>query len=622
MKKSSLFLPVICLLATGCANDTKFNSAEDGLSDGDVKGYLSVRLVAPGNLTTRAEYQYGTAEENYVNAVRFFFFDDNGNACMVRKNPIQTDPEAENAYFSYYDWTPTPSENENGQVWQEGEDQIVEDPATGGTVEKILTTMVVLTGPETVTPTQIVAVLNPNDYVKSLPNPDLKDLQDAVKNYLDGFTASNFVMSNSVYVDEDGEEIIAQSIDKEKFKPTQPAAQEDPMIVYVERVVARLDLNLDIKGLEKDDDYATDFRPVALNDTTTLYPTGILYTSQDRKYDPEETTDDQYTDEPVYVKFLGWAVTSTPIESKLIKKINAGWDRTGFFGETNEPWYVSDYHRSFWAISQNLGKESDYKWYSYNQISGLDKEVPRTGNYMSIKKTYMNENANPSDKTEDGSNPDEPTKIIFAAQLVDKTGEPLTIADWQGIYFTLDGLKNHAADMLDMYKEDSDSPTGYTKITGDEIDFITSSEFHGYSPIFNLGNYLIYPTLAEDATKKWYHLNENVTGTSDEHYTVINDINNYMEAAFGTAMVWNNGYTYYFFPIKHLGAQDFPGELGVVRNHIYNANATLLKGLGTPVWDPNEPIYPEYPERNGNNLSAEVQVLMWRIVSDDYYFNW
>lgn len=65
----------------------------------------------------------------------------------------------------------------------------------------------------------------------------------------------------------------------------------------------------------------------------------------------------------------------------------------------------------------------------------------------------------------------------------------------------------------------------------------------------------------------------------------------------GSAKVWTDGDTYYFFDIKHLG-----NKTGVVRNHIYDANVTKLVGLGTPVYDPEEIIYPEKPEDDDDTL--------------------
>ena len=87
-------------------------------------------------------------------------------------------------------------------------------------------------------------------------------------------------------------------------------------------------------------------------------------------------------------------------------------------------------------------------------------------------------------------------------------------------------------------------------------------------------------------------------------------------------MIWNNGYTYYYLTLRHFGALDFPGYYGVVRNHIYSTTVDKLKGLGTPVWDPNEKIYPEPTAPDGNNLSAKIEVLSWRLVTDSYEFEW
>ena len=86
----------------------------------------------------------------------------------------------------------------------------------------------------------------------------------------------------------------------------------------------------------------------------------------------------------------------------------------------------------------------------------------------------------------------------------------------------------------------------------------------------------------------------------------------------GSAKVWKDGYTYYYFDIKHLG-----NKIGVVRNHIYDANITKLTGLGTPVYNPDEIIYPEKPiDDEETFIAAQINILSWRIVKNDVELDW
>ena len=83
------------------------------------------------------------------------------------------------------------------------------------------------------------------------------------------------------------------------------------------------------------------------------------------------------------------------------------------------------------------------------------------------------------------------------------------------------------------------------------------------------------------------------------------------------ALVWKNGMTYYYYVIKHLGNQE-----GVVRNHIYDTTVTKIAGLGTPVYDPEEVIYPEKPDENDHYIAAQINILSWRLVKNNYELKW
>ena len=83
------------------------------------------------------------------------------------------------------------------------------------------------------------------------------------------------------------------------------------------------------------------------------------------------------------------------------------------------------------------------------------------------------------------------------------------------------------------------------------------------------------------------------------------------------ALVWKDGMTYYFYEIKHLES-----ETGVVRNHIYATNVTKIAGLGTPVYNPEEIIYPEIPDPNNHFIAAQINILSWRVVDNSYELEW
>lgn len=79
--------------------------------------------------------------------------------------------------------------------------------------------------------------------------------------------------------------------------------------------------------------------------------------------------------------------------------------------------------------------------------------------------------------------------------------------------------------------------------------------------------------------------------------------------------------TYYYYEIIHHGTGETATK-GVVRNHIYATKITKIAGLGTPVYDPTEIIYPEKPDENDHYIAAEINILSWRIVSNEYELEW
>ena len=86
-----------------------------------------------------------------------------------------------------------------------------------------------------------------------------------------------------------------------------------------------------------------------------------------------------------------------------------------------------------------------------------------------------------------------------------------------------------------------------------------------------------------------------------------------------TAVQWTNGQAYFFVPIEHFG--DSPQNIGVVRNHYYQLAINAISGLGTPVYDPTEEIIPEKLEEEEYFVAAQIQILKWKIVSQQVSLN-
>lgn len=591
-------------LLTACSTDDAptviIDPVEPEVEEGS--NFLSIGLATPGGVLGRAvnpdDYIEGEGAEFKVNDVRFYFFGENLQAAPVKKNPDKSLAAGKDVYDNYYDYTPVGNEFGGGN----------ED----ATIEQTLTVTLTLTTKEN-KPAYVVAIINPSAATKK-DVADLDELTSIVDNFVPGEN-DGFVMSNSVYLDGNGKEVNATKIKKLCNSAEEALDPDNRTVIYVERVAARLDLAIGKSTESRAGDDDVKLVPAAPengyegSDTKNVFFTGTKYKMYDATDEDEE--------EPVFVKFLAWQITSTPKKSNLVKDIDT-WDNA-LFGSDNgavkEPWNAETYFRSFWAMNPVLnGAEdktktgnTDYQFYSYNEIS-----LPFGEGNKAVKQ-YLHENAAKNGSDDVYKNHE--TKVIVKAQLLDKTGEPLPVVEYGYKFYTKETLLQYFADQLEVYSS-ADKADG-TKITDADLDFTSHAKFAGDAGTAVAGGYFSYVTLSTQGKgKTWYANGEALTN-------VDSYINNHLDSRL---LVWEGGRTYYYFTVRHLGAgdEDNPGKgfYGVVRNHIYKSYITNVTGLGTPVLDPNETIYPEKPSRDGSVLSVDIKVLSWRVLSQDYEFSW
>ncbi|MCH5240577.1 MAG: Mfa1 fimbrilin C-terminal domain-containing protein [Muribaculaceae bacterium] len=575
--RKSILLPCLGLILASCSSENKSFPEEQV---GESSNFLSISLVTPKISVRATDYVDGSAQENNINTIRFYFFDVEGNATPVYKESVS------GTYLSYIDWQPIQADESTGNV-------------PGQTVEKIVNATLGINMPQTAElPAMVLAVLNPTSSLLSLQgNPSLTTLRSIIADHYTGLTASNFVISNSVYAD-NGSTVDATVIDSDCYGTTADEAEQNPLIIYVERVLARLDLSINIEGGNP------------LTDGTYIYPTS------DKSYSIGGQNQE------VYVKFLGWNVTSTPNASRLIKNINPQWS-DDLFGNL-EVWNSDNYHRSFWAVNP----PSDQFGFLFGAYQGTPD--PEAENYMpasfngipapnTTANIYIQENAAEYSQIEYGTGSPNSSKVILAAQLVNQSGEPISMALWANRYYTPTGVVNAIANSLNLYNvTTANGQTTYTQITPADLQLLSATDVYGDDLPDDVSSYFVYAQLTEDAEELTWTLGND---PNSPVYTT-EQVNSYIINRTNFILFWKEGRTYYYFDIRHLGNEGFPGYFGVVRNHIYAANVTSVAGLGTPVFDPNEIIYPEMPPYDNSVLTAQIRILQWRIVSQDYDIKW
>ena len=633
MKKLFYLLPVAGMLLASCSSEEPTANRGE-IVNAQVTNYLTVNIVPTYDGATRAGdpyndlgdanglYHDGTPEEQKVNSIRFFFFDDNGDPSPVAV--MSNDGGTTTTNVSYIDWT--------------HHDNDLGGPIEEETVEATLTATLGLVIPDGgEEPKKMIAVINPSEDVAGLTSastagPTISEVQTATKNFQEGLTNSNFVMSNSVYATNTigtGTLVNYTSLTPEGdapsyFQSSIEAAQDNPVVVYVERVVARIDLSIGLKnGKQVGDD--------------VLYPVMKKVTGGD---DIQVSVDVDGTSTPVYVKFLGWNVTSTPDCSYLVKSINPAWTTLSLFNDVKPLWNSADYHRSFWAMNPLL-QQSNYQYGNFNQpgegenVEGNYQpaqalKIPASGTFTTA---YMQENASPYNAGGQAAAPTNPTQVIIAAQLVDGNGNSISLAEWGYKKYTQDDLLKYLVTNIiskgNYYKKGADGV--YTSLQPGDLKFITASEKYKTEGLPE-GVHRYYSYIVVNSTDNWYQW----TGTGDAPNAdgqitadaadmtpvTAQQIDNYIDTNVGYTMMWNTGYTYYYFDIRHLGQVGSVAYNGVVRNHLYEANVNSLYGFGTPVCNPNEIIIPEEPKYEEVLLAAEIRILQWRVVRADYDLDW
>ena len=619
--KKHLFLSLVGALAlTACSSDDPMEPGTEGNGTQTEAGthYLAVNIVStpsngkaagdqvtgqPGEENPSTKYEEGYASENKVTSVRFYFFKADGSAANVRHDNTA----------NYYDWN-----------------EPTDDGVNMPNVEKMLkATVVINTKKGDGLPEQIVAVLNPAKANLPTTALSLTDLRKEVGDYVAAATGADgaFVMSNSVYA-KGTTEIVANPVDKSNYQISPELAEANPINIYVERNVAKVrvkfnqDLIETIGGGEM-----SGTRAIALKDNK----------DEAIKIDGKQ----------VYLIMPnGWTLTAETNQGYLNKHIDPTW-AADLFG--SEPWNWNPYFRSYWAINPDGTQQIRY---SYDEAIAAGRHAGFGGSNGSkdeatekANSRYTNENAPqlPAKSTDvTGASVEPFTKVLLAGKLVfneidTETGKlkEVELCKFAGLETVgVDNLKTLVLQQLTnngmIYTPTvSEGETKYNSLTVADIEFKTAMSVDGtLATESKPGRYYVYAQLSADAAKKSWTKSNAKDQPAGAAFADADAVNTYLRNQIGQCQIHKGGMTYYYFPIQHL-ADNTTGEgagkigyYGVVRNHIYDCTINTIKGLGTPVFDPSEVIYPEQPQKEFAYIGARINILSWRVVPNNVNLEW
>ena len=416
-------------------------------------------------------------------------------------------------------------------------------------------------------PNQIVAILN------WVPVPGqsytMDDLAEAVDIQSTMDSKKYFVMSNAVYADGAGQAVTATPLTLADIYTTENEAKNAPVEIYVERIAAKV---------------------------TVTAPA-------EKKFDLNKTVNVGGTPVKAYAKITGWELYNEFDQSYLLKKIDPAWtvDAVGF------NWNDQAFFRSYWATSPTPAWNDNTLTWDGGLEFGLSENV-NNGTYAGNTYTYCGENTT--------STAADRTKVILKAKLVKEDGTDLELARWYGTeYLSESDLLTAVANTLKTtyyYGVTESGVTTYTTIDPADLQCVVGGGTDAPGGVDATEVYFQLST--PGAAKDWFEY------SSANGYTPIaDDALNVKLKDVPAAVLYKSGQTYYYFDIKHLGATGKAAEFGIVRNHIYSININSIGGYGSPVYDPDTkietPQYPEEPTDQGSYVSAKVNILSWRMVS-------
>lgn len=555
MRIKSLFLSMLVGMAfVGCSSEKELNGGGTDPVKGGT-GYVAVNIVQPKTVGTRAtgDFENGDAAENNASEGLFFIFDASGKVHNVNDKSSQRIKLAGSG--------------------------TTESPA----VERIYSAILLIDG-VTTNPTdgakQIVCILNAPAGLETGVTK-LSDLQAKVEDYCTGKTEDGkFVMSNSVYYDGDNL-IVATPVKAENVKKSASEALNNPVDIYVERVVAKVRAKQKTGGIT--------------NNVVKITVDGVEHS---------------YT-----INIDGIALSNRSDKAYLLKSLT---------GYSNDEWTWNDKtnFRSFWEVMP--GKKDGADQVTVQKVSWNDIQKNEGGHYIAgaTPGSYCFTQyilPNTFEKTGDVIN----TSIMVAAHLtetVDGTTKNADLVWIRGGYTTDNGALNVIASAVQ-------TKFAYYKKTGEssykELEF-SDFEWKGETGV----GYSCYAQLKTEfgTDNKIYEF----TGVTPAEVTDgVSKVNNYLKSKDNSlyARKYTDGKSYYFVEIEHVAATGSgktakPAINGIVRNHIYDLTLNSIAGPGIPVFNPADENIPQEPEdENLYFLGARVNVLDWRIVSQGVEFD-
>lgn len=550
MKIKSLLLGMMtCAALAACTNeDLVENEGGNGVDNSTAKAYIGIKLADPTNGFSRAAdggYDDGTSAEHNIQNIDFFFYK---NGEFVTKGALATDE---------FDINGNPI-NGNGTNIEANVPAVVvlQDTQGGEGVEY---------------PDQVLAFLNlPASITTDLETRkvDLETTLKTVKSISDiseFATNDKFIMTNSVYLNNNGGVQNAVPVSSVNFAQTAEAAKNNPITIYVERVAAKVKMEEKEGGADTPD-------------------IGINYNNA--------------SGYKLKLQIDSWGINAVNKTSYLVKQIDPSW-------ELGWNWNNSGDFRSFWAKDTNYGSANypanreDYtgkennsplEYRSWNDVVANDKSTQYCLENTMDAATAANENAVTymviaghyqlvAPGASKGEDIDKNTKLY---KYIDK-------------FYLEEDLLKMIAEQASLYTFENNT---WTKLDASNYQIVRASLYDGKAQL-------------KAASGDFY------TAKDENSKVSVEEANARLKENLGTFTAFAGGKTFFYTPIKHLNAnKEQDGHIGIVRNHTYALTLNSITKLGHGVFNPDEEIIIT-PKEKEFYVAATLNILSWKVVNHD-----
>jgi len=206
---------------------------------------------------------------------------------------------------------------------------------------------------------------------------------------------------------------------------------------------------------------------------------------------------------------------------------------------------------------------------------------------------------------QENTNTANPTQVVVAATLkAGADGAALPLVTYLGKLYTETGFATEAINVL-AHKYYVLDGTEYKTVS--DADIVVTYEKTAPEGT-TLKSYEAYAKLAKKTASATFYVKD---ASAETGYRAAKDAEVTADLKGYVVQRWEEGATYYYVPIEHVAKT----KLGVIRNHVYKLTVNSITGLGTPVpFKDVDEIIPEIPVETETYISAEIDILAWKLV--------